>query len=295
MKIKLLCYLIWSTIPILCFGQYWAPKGAIWHYEQIDMFPPEYNDLIVFESIGDTIIHGDTARVLRETFTIINPYLGDTTIKSNNIYTKFDSNRVFYFHPPANEFRLLYDFNAKEDDTIQVFCRYADTMITIIVDYVYYKDINGVKLKTQYVSQPDRQDCNMRGTIIERIGWMGFMFPQYSWVDPPYGGPLRCYEDSIIGFQPNTTVPCDYITSIQEIKNENQGMTIHPNPTTGMIFIQSDEGFQEIHLYDLLGKHIRQYKNELKIDIHDLKNGIYFMVFIKNDQTIIKKFIKTSH
>jgi type IX secretion system substrate protein len=279
-------------VPISCFGQYWAPKGAVWHYEQIDMFPPEYNDLIVFESIGDTIIHGDIARILRETFTSINPYTGVTKINVGNIYTKYDSNRVFYFHPPANDFKLLYDFNAKKDDTIQVFCRYSDTMITIIVDYVYYKDINGVKLKTQYVSQPDRQDCKMSGIIIERIGWMGFMFPQYNLVDPPYGGPLRCYEDSMIGYQSISSVPCDYITSIQEIKNGNQSISVHPNPTTGVIYIQSDKKFQEIQLYNYLGKFIKEYKFDSVIDIHDLKDGMYFMFFIKNNQTIIKKFIK---
>ena len=108
-------------IPLISFGQYWAPLGTKWYYEQTDFEPPIYDDLIIYESIGDTIINGDSTKILNKTFMSIKPTLGDTFISHEIIFEKFDSNRVYFYYQPVNDFRLLYDFNAMVGDSFPVF------------------------------------------------------------------------------------------------------------------------------------------------------------------------------
>lgn len=298
MKRQLLQCLILLITPIICFGQYWAPKGAIWHYEQIDFSPQIYNDLKIYESIGDTVINGDSSRIIEKTSIFISPFTGDTSLGKENIYTKFDSNRVYFFYQPANEFRLLYDFNAIAGDTFQVFCRQSETdsAITVVVDSVSHMVIGGDTLKVQHIYQPEFEICWMGGIIIERIGWTGYMFPQHSWADPPGGGPLRCYEDTIIGlYQPISAIACDFITSVPELDKTNNRVIVYPNPTSGKIAIKSNKEFDTIQLQNTLGKIIQEYRNVSTIDMNDLTNGIYFLVLYKDGQKLIKKIIKTGH
>lgn len=294
---KLIAYLILLT-PLFSFGQYWAPTGAIWHYEQSDFSPPFNDDLIIYESIGDTILNGDSTKVINKTFMRINPTLGDTTISEETIYEKFDSNRVYFYYQPANDFRLLYDFNATVGDSFLVFCRQSgtDSSVTVTVDSISSMIIGTDTLKVQYVSSNDFNNiCYIGGTIIERIGWTGYMFPQHSFVDPPGGGPLRCYQDPILGlYQRNTSIACDFITSVENHNITLSDFQLFPNPSNGKFEIKSSLVIENIILKDNLGRTIRHFKNDNKIDITDLNNGIYFLEFLIDKRKTTRKIIKTN-
>jgi hypothetical protein len=296
MKARLINCLLLLTIPIFCFAQYWAPKGAVWYYEQNDFVPPFYNNYVVHRSLGDTVINGDTSQILERRLIYVNSP-GDTVGTKDIFYTKFDSNRVYVYYSPANAFRMLYDFNAEARDTFQVFCPESETdsSITVVVDSISYLVVSNDTLKVQHVSQPNFEMCRMAGTIIEHIGWTGYMFPQHSWRDPPDGGPLRCYEDSIIGlYHRITSIPCDYlVTDREEIKVENE-LTLYPNPSSGRVVIRLPLKVEKIQLFSSVGNLIREYGNETEIDVSDLESGIYFMIFVKEGERITKRIIKTA-
>ncbi len=259
---KLLIYLI-LLIPLFSFGQYWAPKGAIWYYEQLDVAPPIYDDLITYESIGDTIVNGDSTKVILKTLMRIGSTPSDTIFTREIIYEKFDSNRVYFYYPPANDFRLLYDFNAVVGDSFPVFCRQSgtDSSVIVTVDSISSMIINGQTLKVQHVRPINLHDiCGIGGTIIERVGWTGYMFPQPQTVDPPEGGFLRCYQDPVIGlYHRKTSIPCDYITSIKNINISFSDIQLFPNPSNGRFEIKSSSAIKRIVLKDYLGRTIRSF------------------------------------
>lgn len=158
-----------------CLAQNWAENNAVWHYNQTDMGPP-FNDVFIkFSTIGDTVILGESTKIIVEERITLN----DTI--ANEIFMKSDSNRVYLYDSPSNLFKLLYDFNATTGDTIEVLNRwwYLDSTTTIVVDSVSIININGTILGVQYVHQLDLPSVegNMGGIILENIGWTGFMFP----------------------------------------------------------------------------------------------------------------------
>src|SRR5687768_3173132 len=102
-------FLITLIIPLLLpcstFAQYWAPIGAKWHYDPIDYMPPAYGTVYIYESIGDTLIHGDSARIIRFTSKSLD-FQGDTHYLHRNTYSRFDSNRVYFYDQSLDSFML---------------------------------------------------------------------------------------------------------------------------------------------------------------------------------------------
>ena len=56
-------------------------------------------------------------------------------------------------------------------------------------------------------------------------------------------------------------------------------ITIHPNPTSGILNIESNELIKRIELFDMLGKLVMTYGNEKQIDISNLQSGLYLIRF----------------
>jgi uncharacterized protein (TIGR02145 family) len=62
----------------------------------------------------------------------------------------------------------------------------------------------------------------------------------------------------------------------------NQGSLVtelYPNPTSGLLNIQSNELIKRIELFDMLGKLVMTYGNERQIDISNLQSGLYLLRF----------------
>ena len=71
---------------------------------------------------------------------------------------------------------------------------------------------------------------------------------------------------------------------------------IYPNPANDRLTIATEANMEEIAIYDIYGRTVRQQVNETTsqqvIDVADLENGIYF-INIKTDKgNIVKRFIK---
>jgi len=173
--------------------------------------------------------------------------------------------------------------------------RAKNPTIKIHVDSISTIDVNGKKLKVQYVSHihSEGDAYYMKGKIIENIGWTGFMFPLHAWADPPYGGSLRCFKNDIIGIYKLGNVDCDYITS-NKLLNERNEIIIIPNPTNGNINILS-ENIKSIEIRDLKGNIVYSLfaKSESeKIDFSSVPLGGYFVEINLNEKFKVIKIMK---
>lgn len=276
-------FLLIIFFPIICLSQNWAENNAVWYYNQIDYGPPFNHDYLKYYAIGDTVILGDSAKILKQ------EYLSIYDTSSTQIIMKSENNQVFLYDSTINSYELIYNFNALPGDTISVYCQGAsqDTTIQIVVDSISTININGNILGVQYVSQPVYQEYYMTGTIIETIGWTGFMFPIHSWADPPFGGSLRCYEDNNTGLYQLSTFACDYITSLN--LPQTKKTKVFPNPTNGIVIIESEE-FNFVELIDINGNKIYSGK-ETKIDISNYSDGLYLVKVVSNGGMKIEKII----
>ncbi|WP_167609420.1 T9SS type A sorting domain-containing protein [Maribellus sediminis] len=277
---KKLILLLITLIPLLSFSQNWADYNSVWHYSQINFATPPDLSYIKFEAIGDTVINGDTVKIILE------EDLSRTDTISSKIFMKSDSGKVYLFIPEISSYQLIYDFVANTGDTIEVYCRQTpismDSTITIRVDSVSNIDVNGNNLKVQYVSQiySEGDEYYMEGEIIENIGWTGFMFPLHAWADPPYGGPLRCFQNDKTGLLKLTEIDCDYLTSNTIIEKQNQ-IKIYPNPAkNNILFNFGNRQIERIQIMDcngrVSGNFVVQLLQEFNLSVEKYKPGFYF-------------------
>ncbi|MGB0881941.1 MAG: DUF4886 domain-containing protein [Vicingaceae bacterium] len=81
-------------------------------------------------------------------------------------------------------------------------------------------------------------------------------------------------------------------TKIESI-NEGNEILLFPNPATHNIEINTDVNYNSISILDFTGREIKQISSQqTKIDINDLKSGIYFLRLIGKENTLTKKFVK---
>ncbi|HBY67831.1 MAG TPA: hypothetical protein DEG69_08800, partial [Flavobacteriaceae bacterium] len=73
-----------------------------------------------------------------------------------------------------------------------------------------------------------------------------------------------------------------------------KNLQIYPNPAHTEIFIQLPEfnNIQKIELYDLRGRLIKMLPKTDRIEIDNLEDGIYLLLFTGQKESIVRKFIK---
>ena len=207
---------------------------------------------------------------------------------------KYDADKVYYYNVEKDKFYQVMDFSVNPGDTIVSYCRQQDdTSIISIVDSISYLVVGGDTLRVQHFSDMFPQDCYIsRGVFIERIGPLGFMFPQHAWADPPYGGSLRCYEDSIIGlYHVNNSVECDYLNHIDGLPEYAVGFSVFPNPASNWISIVSDKEVVAVIVEDMVGKIVIRREKETGVDVSNLNPGIYFLTLLNESGAISSKKI----
>jgi hypothetical protein len=110
-------YLLLSLLfcPIALPAQDW-PVGTKWLYEQFDYFPNNLDEYILFEVEADTVVENQKLLVLREYY-IINTNTGIASYKNKTHLMQKNGGRVLFRRDGVGPLLLLYDFNAKENDT----------------------------------------------------------------------------------------------------------------------------------------------------------------------------------
>jgi hypothetical protein len=215
-------------------GYEFAPIGATWYYSLADNSIPYPHTLLKYMKIvstADTIIDSKTCRILEEFRTPIGNFDNNLYL-SNRHYIYFENDKVYYYVLATESFDVLYDYSKiQQEYWLSYLWGNSPDCDTVRVDAVSDTLINGHILKTISVSQ---NSC-LAGfffndyPIIEVIGHLHYLFPQS---DFPAEGPLRCYEDSVIGFYSTGVFPhCDYIglAMTHEFKEDSK-INIFPNP-----------------------------------------------------------------
>ena len=84
----------------------------------------------------------------------------------------------------------------------------------------------------------------------------------------------------------------DVLVSVNEITEAESKKLIYPNPSTGIIFINSVSPV-EVVVYDIYGKKVMELPKAVynTIDLSRLSNGVYFLNISDNNQTQIEKII----
>ncbi|MBK7233739.1 MAG: T9SS type A sorting domain-containing protein [Saprospiraceae bacterium] len=281
-------FLVFLLFPTLSFAQTWAPIGAKWTYTQ-GTINPNYTTFKTFESIGDTVINGQSCKIL----TIIEHY-GPGWSDTTQQYTYSDSNRVYFLN--GTERCLIYDFNAQQGDTFVLNCNHGSIRQPFIVKVLSVDTItiNGHPRK-RFDYLADDIVVGFSGTVIEGIGNINGMFP----IDHhTYNGPLRCYEDSILGLYKNQyynwnsawQLDCDLIITGVDDQTVSENLKVFPNPFNNHLTLQFANNEQTtVTFYDLMGKHVLHhiFTNYSTINTEPLLAGIYFYE-VRNNNGIRK-------
>jgi hypothetical protein len=93
------------------------------------------------------------------------------------------------------------------------------------------------------------------------------------------------------------TVSATYVPITSAPATEESELSLYPNPTTGLLTINNGEiGMDEIHVFDMLGRKVMEYKveNEVtyKLDLSFLPGGIYFVRIKTETEMVMKKVVK---
>lgn len=99
-------------------------------------------------------------------------------------------------------------------------------------------------------------------------------------------------DSTPIDIEEDTVVIIDTIAnSTLDIKNSN--LVIYPNPSKGMIYIESDDEILAINVFDLQGvKMFNLFKDQNSIDLTELNNGFYIVEIKTQKSVYINKVMK---
>jgi hypothetical protein len=284
-------------------AQVWAPSGATWYYEWASMW---YSGYVKISYIGDTIVDSKSCKILKKerfTYDWVNHIYSNMFIGYE--YTYQESNIVYYYR--YGQFFKLYDFNSSAGSSWEVAgwepFNPCDSTGLIVVNSTGMITVNSLSLKYLNVSPGQNSTWALSDTIIERIGPLGYMFPEPTCVvDLFEGGSLRCYSDDTFELYKRGQAPaCDYIIGADEISPESNYFKIYPVPATSTITLEITKKIKDkmmIEISDILGKKMKSIemdKVKMSIDIEDLKGGVYFILITDHNSFIWnRKIIKTA-
>jgi len=281
--------LLFFLLPTLSFPQTWAPNGAKWTYTQ-GTINPNYTTFTTFESVSDTVINGQNCKNL----TKIEHY-GSVWSDTSQLYTYLDRNRV-YFHNVTG-WCLIYDFSAQQGDTFVLTCFHGANGQPLVVKVLSVDTItiNGHQRKRFDYLVSDLI-IGFSGFVIEGIGNVEGMFPLGHHT---LGiGPLRCYEDSILGLYKNQYYyrnrdsawhqDCNLIITGVDDQTFSENLKVFPNPFNNHLTFQIANNIQTtITLYDLMGKNVfhQIFTNYTTINTEHLPDSFYFYEVRNNNGT----------
>ena len=287
-----------------------APFGAEWYYTNTFRCCPEehFNHII---SEKDTIVEGNSCRILKQ-------YYDNSTIASEKYIIKQEQGKVYYYY--QEQFNLLFDFDAKVNDTIEFSFMYSiydygvilikDTILSVNfqVEDISLNEQNLKTYKTKRIDENTPLPVHVYGhsylyhIYTEKIGLHSEFMPMLDNAAHPaeeMSRWLRCYSDADFSFVSEEwtakSLPCNYTiaTGINALKDEN--ITIYPNPFSNNIFAFSDnEG--DIEIINVSGKVV--YRSELSNGINDISTnhflkGVYLVkIQNKDNRTQFFKIVK---
>ena len=238
---------------------------------------------------------------------------GDDTLINGIAYTKLvdivegtyygavrDANGVV-LHVPVDSIQefVLYDFTATEGDVIEDVIFYQGFPIDWGAPTVMDVEVGTVTTLPDF---GDRKVINVAGggLWIEGIGNQWGLFTE-PWPNVSnYMLRLECMshldtirysemDEQLIG----TVGTCAPIIMGLDEQDRMDGSQIHPNPTSGMVFINGLIGPIDVEVMDLSGKHLlEQQVRDGSMDVSTLLPGVYLIAIGVADDRRIERFVK---
>jgi para-nitrobenzyl esterase len=117
------------------------------------------------------------------------------------------------------------------------------------------------------------------------------------WGDTVYSGPLQGrYIQSMVDSQAAVflyQIDCPTFTAIKEITDAH--ISLYPNPSSGMIYIQADNAIETVDIIDYTGRRVGTYAaagSQSNIDISRFSAGIYIArINLKDQGNAVRRFI----
>lgn len=232
-----------------------APIGAKWTYEEHYAFIPDSN-LVVIESIADTVFQGRTCKVLETT--------GDIYCTPEYRYVYASNDTVYFWEPVSGFFSKLHIMNAVPGQQWDMRVSAPNFNLALVagvtVGSVSTTVIDGLTLRTQTqsVDVPGMAYFGT-GNVIERLGDLRYLFPWGTGAcDGDYITTLRCYEDPDISWINPLLPQCDLITGIGE-HSAASALRIVPSLTevgTPIVLSTTDASMRSYRVADMTGRTI---------------------------------------
>lgn len=276
----LMPFLFWSTLNAQTT---FAPIGPTWSYTQDVQWNAD-STVFTITAVGDTLINGASCSVL--------DFSGG--ISACMGYRRFVTTRgdsVLFWEPIDSTFRTLYVFGLSPGEGWQTlvgggyfddggWVTVLDTL-SFLVTSSDMVEINGLSLRrstVQAIWSPFTGGQNMpiSGTITERLGHSGFLFP---WIDGAcdfeFNGPLRCYADPDITWMNPQFPQCDLGVGVEE----HDGAQIAIQPTVvrqgETILVSSPAGTVEV--FDASGRAVSSSTTSGKLSLTLHRSGSYVL------------------
>lgn len=304
-------YLI--VVSILLFSnansqEPFASPGAVWHYEIIGPF---YGGFIKVEYQYDTTIQGQVCRKLQPTeyrWFSTGPGTYGTSVTpwpAEFVYQSTDT--VFWF--TRNQFQVLYNFNAVTGDTWFVTDSMAhgimdcDSLSFVRVDSTGTTMLSGNTLRYLAVHPDNRSPMGFTGRAYERLGSTNYLFPSFTYCDTGVivDGPFyrfHCYEDSSFALFVIDTIDCEwwYTLGRGEFMSDKE-VTLFPNPSSGLVRIESHRPVESMHVLNTVGEIIYDSGQVADVKSFDLRidewsPGVYLIRLQTDYGTFSKKLIR---
>ncbi|MFI5204640.1 MAG: T9SS type A sorting domain-containing protein [Flavobacteriales bacterium] len=192
--------------------------------------------------------------------------------------------KVFFVAPGDTTEELLYDFTLQVGDTVQGYLTSPpypnDTVISI----------DSVLIGSSYRKRWFINSCYPI-YLIEGIGsTYGLIEYSPNCLPDAWTYSLTCFQQNGQTLYPNTSTTCELITSVNPANENENKITVFPNPSNGSVTVQFDQTIEIIQLTDLTGKIILNQKlnSQTSFQIDHLLSGTYILTTIDNKNRLSK-------
>lgn len=275
----------------------WAPIGAKWTMEERFAFAGNLG-FIEIEVIGDTIINGQSARILQRSSLSCN-------LRPLLEFTYQDQGRVYLYDIRNEAFNLTFDFGVGVDSSYVMYRmnpldRDALEAVTVTVDSIsFYALTDGDSLRVQHVSTPTGFASNIPTTILlENIGFNTGLTPALDALcDGNFENRLRCYEDVHLGKLSFLNVDCQFTNTQESVAQVHKLIKLSPIPATNILHITVLKDHPvELEIFDSSGRILIHRKNvfaKTALPIERLSAGLYFIrVWDEGQVQQVEKWVK---
>ncbi|HRD53443.1 MAG TPA: T9SS type A sorting domain-containing protein [Flavobacteriales bacterium] len=275
---------LFCTLPLFIIiaahanAQSWCPPGAVWHHNYATVSAP-LEGVVRTECIGDTVIQGETAKLMHVTASGYDWLLGGTFQSDLGfVITKANADQVSFWD--GSDWFLLYDLGLPVGGQWLLVC-YLDAFV-LTVTATGLKLVDGVPLRYSVVSLDPPLPWLASDTVIERVGFKSIYVHPYNyfnswsvWVSRE----LRCYEDNEIAYSALQQGACDYTLGVPEDLHGGT-LTIMPNPgTDGFSLMLNGVSLNgNVFVLDALGRAVGSApitQGHARFDARELPTGVF--------------------